>query len=89
LLANFGVFAGLSSLEAGSLSSSMCGAARACTSGQTSTLTAYNIVADASWIAGAAAATLGLIFLFALPSERGPLPTAWIAPGGLAMGGPW
>jgi hypothetical protein len=92
LLANFGVFAALSTVEAGSLGSG-CGLARACTSAQTSALSAYNIVADISWISGAALATLGVIFIFALPPERAArtAPAAWIMPtlGGVAMGGRW
>lgn len=94
LLANFGVFAALSTVESDALASA-CGssAGRYCAADQTSALAAYNIVADVSWIVGSAAAVAGLILLFALPPERGPIPAVALVPvlgpegAGLAIGG--
>jgi hypothetical protein len=94
LLANFAVFAAASSVESGSLAGS-CGASvgRFCTDAQVSALAAENLVADISWIGAAAVGAAGLIFLFVLPPERGPLPAAAVAPmfgpgpGGLVVGG--
>jgi hypothetical protein len=82
LAASFGVFAGLSEAEDGSLSST-CG--RSCTDAQVSTLRAYDIVADVSWITAAAAGVTGLVLLFVLPpdgaSSNDVALAPWAAPG--------
>jgi len=81
LLASFGVFAGLAAAEDGNLTSS-CG--RSCSPDEVATLQTFNLIADISWIAGAAAAVTGLILLFALPPEGGSASAAfapWVAPG--------
>ncbi|MFO0685944.1 MAG: hypothetical protein U0234_28045 [Sandaracinus sp.] len=91
LLVNFGVFAGLSTAENDRLATT-CG--RSCTSDQVSALNTYDIVADASWIAGATLGVLGLVLFFVLPadSHEEPAPVAlapWLSPqgGGLTIGG--
>lgn len=91
LLVNFGVFAGLSTAENDRLAAT-CG--RSCSSEQVSTLNTYDIVADASWIAGATLGVLGLVLFFVLPPDRheepAPLSLApWLSPrgGGLTIGG--
>ena len=91
LLVNFGVFAGLSTAENDRLATT-CG--RSCTSDQVSALNTYDIVADASWIAGATLGVLGLVLFFVPPadSHEEPAPVAlapWLSPqgGGLTIGG--
>lgn len=91
LLVNFGVFAGLSTAENDRLAG-VCG--RSCSSDQVSALNTYDIVADASWIAGATLGVLGLVLFFVLPpdSHEEPAPLAiapWLSPqgGGLTIGG--
>lgn len=71
MLAAFAVLAPLSEAEDQRLAGT-CGrsAGSYCTADQVQTLTALNIAADASWIAGAATAAVGLVLLFALPPER-------------------
>lgn len=82
LLASFVVFASLAAAENGSLSSSC---SPACSDSQVSTLQAFNLVADISWISGAVVAATGLVLLFVLPAEGGGSETAlapWIAADG-------
>ncbi len=96
LLANFGVFAALSEVEDDRLASE-CGVDRpdrACTRDEVATLEAYNLVADVSWIAGAAAGVAGLILLLALPAETDGdsdevtlLPWATPQAAGVSLGG--
>jgi hypothetical protein len=66
LLANFGVFAGLSAAENDRLGTA-CG--RSCTSDQVASLNTYDIVADVSWIGAAALGVTGLVLLFVLPPD--------------------
>lgn len=92
LLASFGVFAALSEVEDGRLATE-CGRdnpATTCSDDEVATLQAYNIVADVSWIAGAAAGVAGLIMLFALPAESDDASAEaqvapWVAPGGAGV----
>ncbi len=79
LLASFAVFAGLSEVEDGNLAAG-CGAARACSESELSTLSAYNIVADVSWIAAAVSGVVGVVLLFALPAESSTQSAAVLAP---------
>lgn len=79
LAASFGVLAGLSEAEDGSLAAS-CGMRGTCTSEQLSTLNALNIAADVSWITAAAAAVTGVVLLFALPPESSASAQAAVAP---------
>jgi hypothetical protein len=97
LLAGFAVLAPLSEVEDQSLAS-RCGRSvgRYCTGDEVATLTALNIAADVSWIAGAISAGVGLVLLFALPPEGGErsagpavavVPTVGPGLAGLAAGG--
>lgn len=79
LAVSFGVFAGLSEAEDGSLAAG-CGMRGTCTSEELSTLNALNIAADVSWIAAAAAGVTGVILLFALPPEQSSSAQAAVAP---------
>lgn len=63
LLASFGVFAALAAAENGRLEGE-CGTT--CNDDEVSTLRTFNLVADISWIAGAAVGLTGLVLLFAL-----------------------
>lgn len=91
LLVNFGVFAGLAAAE----NDRLTGACRtSCTSDQVASLNSYDIVADASWIGGAALGVVGLMMLFLLPpdthTESPSLAWApWLGPSGagLSIGG--
>lgn len=93
LAVSFGVFAALSEVEDGNLET-RCGAPPGCGDDALSTLEAFNIVADVSWIGAAALAVAGVVLLFALPPEDDPTePRAalvpWASPnaGGVAMVG--
>ncbi len=82
LLASFGVFAALAAAENDNLASSC---APGCTGDEVSTLSTFDLVADISWIAGAVAATTGLILILVLPGEDEGASAAfapWVAPGG-------
>ncbi len=90
LLVSFGVFAGLAAAENDRLTGA-CN--RSCSSDQVATLNTYDIVADASWIGGAALGVVGLVLLFVLPPDTHTdtsvafLP--WMSPtgAGAAIGG--
>jgi tetratricopeptide (TPR) repeat protein len=71
LFASFGVFGGLSLAEDQRLASS-CGRDVGATCAPTAVrdLELFNTAADVSWIAGSAAAAVGLVLLLALPPER-------------------
>lgn len=94
LLAAFAVLAPLSEVEDQNLAA-RCGrsAGRTCTGDDVATLTALNVAADVSWIAGAATAAVGIVLLFALPPEPGErstvalLPTLGPGHAGLSLGG--
>lgn len=82
LLASFGVFAALATVENDNLASSC---APGCSDDDVSTLSTFNVVADISWIAGAVAAATGLLLIFVLESEGEGSSAAfapWILPGG-------
>lgn len=82
LLASFGIFAALATAENGALASSC---APGCNDAEVSTLSAYNLVADVSWIAGTVAAATGLILIFVLPPEgdgSGAAFAPWVTPSG-------
>ena len=86
LLANFGVFAVLSQVENDDLAST-CGTS--CREEDVQTLNAYNIVADFSWIAGAAVGLTGVILLVALPADSGAgeavAVAPWVTPNGAGL----
>lgn len=94
LLVAFAVLAPLSEVEDASLAS-RCGrdVGRFCAPGETGTLEALNIAADASWIGAAVLGVTGIALLFALPPEgSGEASVAlapWAAPtgAGVAIGG--
>jgi hypothetical protein len=95
LLASFGVFAALSEGEDQSLASS-CGRDRGatCPPSDVQRLEAFNVIADVSWIAGATAAVVGLVLVFALPPEASAPSVAfapWATPDGAGAGvvGQW
>jgi tetratricopeptide (TPR) repeat protein len=82
LLASFGVFAALAAVENDNLASTC---APGCDAAEVSTLSAFNLVADISWIAGAVVAATGLVLIFVLPGEGESASAAfapWVAPGG-------
>jgi len=86
LLANFAVFAGLAAAEDGSLSD---GCSPSCSDDDVSTLRAFNLVADVSWIAGALVVATGVVLLLALPPETDGDATAavapWVSPDGAGL----
>ena len=95
LFLSFGTFATLTAVEDQSLADS-CGrnVGAMCGPEQVGALEAYGVVADVSWIAGAAAAVAGLVLLFVLPPEPEAPNLAvapWLAPegGGAAVWGQW
>ncbi len=90
LFASFGAFAVLSEVE----DQSLAGRCRSelggqCEAQQVRTLEALNLVADVSWIAGAAAAAAGLALAFALPADEAGASLAvlpWASPDGAGAG---
>lgn len=78
-LVSFAIFGGLALAEDGALAAG-CGATRTCTDAEVSSLFAYDVAADVSWVTAAVAAATGavLLVLFGLPSE--PEGQATLAP---------
>lgn len=90
LLVSFGVFAGLSVAENDRLTSA-CGTS--CSSDQVASLNTYDVVADVSWISGAAVGLTGLVLLLVLPPDTHEEPAVVVTPllgpqvAGLSLGG--
>lgn len=84
LLASFAVFASLSEVEDQRLETTC---ASGCADDELSTLGAYNVVADVSWIGAAALGVVGVVLLIALPPESGDDVAAlpWISPDGAGV----
>jgi len=90
LFASFGAFAVLSEVEDQSLAGRCRGEAGGqCGPEQVRTLEALNLVADVSWIAGAAAAATGVVLAFVLPADEAGVSLAvlpWASPDGAGAG---
>jgi hypothetical protein len=89
LFGSFGLFATLSELEDQELAGS-CGrdAGAMCDPSRVASLGTFNLVADVSWIAGAAAAAVGIALWLVLPPERGSsiALVPWVSPEGAGGG---
>jgi len=90
LFASFGAFGVLSEVEDQSLAGRCRGEAGGqCGPEQVRTLEALNLVADVSWIAGAAAAATGVVLAFVLPADEAGVSLAvlpWASPDGAGAG---